>query len=381
MASKEFKSDYQELSAEGRAFLERLVRRKQIRGHEVPPLYQRLLEDGDLQEKEVSSRPSPLPQPPETAIGGASVKAELLASPPPLERHPLATVEESLSRYPQAVAGLSPTARRAYTFLLALGVEMLSRKLGRALPRSVSQVTAFVVNRLLAHALGVSEATLYRAVAQLENAGLVRRRPWRVPATVQGRTGMHVAGAVYAIRLPHKNRTPRLEREDFLHPWRDLEEDIRRGRTAWRLVRECKKNPPKEDSAFQLLLGWTLSPSKPEDPLPLHSLTGFLRQAKAAERRLLVQRIALGLAKAFADPGSVRAYTWILWGAVRAEIYGAHDRALDVVAWAIRRTLEAVATSRGSRVPIRRPGALFMHLLATEGVLSLIRSLPAWRVA
>lgn len=333
-----------------------------------------------------ASTPSPPPPPPSWPPQPAMtpLKEEVATQAPAITRPPdlLAQVGEALKRYPEALEGLSPHARRIYTLLLALGLELLTRKLGgRPLPKALAQVTAFAVNRILAHALGVSEATLYRALAELEEAGLIRRRPWRTPATIKGRTGIYAAGAVYAVRLPHRDRRPRLEREDFAHPWRDLEADIGDGRTAWRVVRECKDNPPKEDyEAFQLLLRWALSPvSEAKDPLDIHSLTGALRGAKGREKRLLVAKIALGLAKEWRDPGSIRAYAWVIWGALRAELYGAHDRALEVVMWAIRRVQEAILT--GSRASPRRPGALFLHLLQQQGLLGIIRVLPPWRVA
>ncbi len=101
---------------------------------------------------------TPSPAPPPRPPGGAPVKAELLAAPPPplAPRPLLAQVGEALERYPEVLEGLSPTARRIYTLLLALGLELLTRTLGgRPIPRSLSQVTAFAVNRILALALGI----------------------------------------------------------------------------------------------------------------------------------------------------------------------------------------------------------------------------------
>ncbi|RTH37064.1 hypothetical protein CSW37_06485 [Thermus scotoductus] len=97
----------------------------------------------------------------------------------------------------------------------------------------------------------------------------------------------------------------------------------------------------------------------------------------------MVAQIALGLAREFKDPGSVKFYAWLLWGALRAEVYGLHERALEVVLWAVSRVREALAASlwgsRGQR--IRRPGALLASLLSERGLLDLFRRAPAWRVA
>ena len=392
------------ISAAGRAFLEALARRKRARGEELPPLYLRLLEglpgEEGLPEEDPQAPPPPPPAPPapreaEGAVPGAEVKRavrEALARPapgevPPIERRPsvFQLVDQALAAHPEAVEGLSPTARRAYRLLLAAGLELLTRRLGdRPLPKNLSQVTAFGVNRALALALGVSEATLYRALVELKERGLVARRAWMTPAVVNGRPGIYTAGAVYAVRLPHRSGRPRLEREDFAHPWRDLEGDIARGRTAWKAVRECKENPPKEGSgAVEFLLGFALPPQGQEVALAIHSLTARLRQARGQEKRLLVAQIALGLAREFKDPGSVKFYAWLLWGALRAEIYGLHERALEVVLWAVGRVREALAASlwgsRGQR--IRRPGALLVSLLSERGLVDLFRRAPAWRVA
>lgn len=355
--------------------------------------------------EDLPAPPPPPPAPPasreaEAAVPEAEVKRavrEALARPapgelPPIERRPsvFQLVDEALKAHPEAVEGLSPTAQGAYRLLLAAGLELLTRRLGdRPIPKNLSQVTVFGVNRALALALGVSEATLYRALVELKERGLVVRRAWMTPATVKGRSGIYTAGAVYAVRLPHRSGRPRLEREDFTHPWRDLEGDIKEGKTAWRAaklaLRECNIRSPKEDSeALEFLLGFALSPGeRSETALDIHSLRVSLRAAKGQEKRLLVAKIALGLAHEFKDPGSVRFYAWVIWGALRAELYGMWEGALDLVAWAIERVREAVLTALwGSRKGgIRRPGALLAHLLKEQGLLPLLQQAPQWRVA
>jgi len=412
MTPKEVKgSGYQKpeseagLSEKGRAFLEALARRKRAKGEEVPPLYQKLLEVplGELGEREEPGVPPPSPVPwpgegavraealrplPEAALGVGALGAE----PPLPKMRPsvFQLVDRALQAHPEATEGLSPTAFRAYRLLLAAGLELLTRRLGdRPIPKNLSQVTAFGVNRALALALGVSEATLYRALVELKERGLVVRRGWMTPATVKGRPGIYTAGAVYAVRLPHRSGRPRLEREDFTHPWRDLEGDIKEGKTAWRAaklaLRECNIRSPKEDhEALEFLLGFALSPGeRSETALDLHSLRVSLRAAKGKEKRLLVAKIALGLAHEFKDPGSVRFYAWVIWGALRAELYGMREGALDLVAWALERVREAVLTALwGSRKGgIRRPGALLAHLLKEQGLLPLLQQAPQWRVA
>jgi len=87
------------------------------------------------------------------------------------------------------------------------------------------------------------------------------------------------------------------------------------------------------------------------------------------------------LAEEFRDPGSVRFYAHLLWGALRLEDYGLRQGALEVLAWAIGRVREAVATAEFSRRKVLRPGALLASLLKREGLLDQIRQAPQWRVA
>lgn len=358
------------ISAAGRAFLEALARRKEARGEEVPPLYRALLEApprplGNLEVGEALPRPAgDLPRPVWAPESPLALADRLLA------------LGDSRATLPP----LSPRARRVYRLLLALGLAHLRRQLGeRPLPRSLSQLTLFLPNE----ALGVllPPASLYRVLGELAEKGLIRRRAWRVRATVHGRTGVYAAGTLYALRLPHRERRPRLEREDFLHPWRDLEGDIARGRTAWRAVRESKESPPKEDPrVLEFLLGLSLPPQEAQVPLSLDTLTALLR-TPPPERRRRVEELALGLAREFRDPGSVPFYAFLLWGVLRAELYGFHPRALEVLLWAVGRVREALAALWGSRRRVGRPGALLAHLLKEGGLLSVLQGAPRWRVA
>jgi hypothetical protein len=280
---------------------------------------------------------------------------------------------------------LTEPERRVYRFLLALGLERLARTLGpgRPLPRNLSQVVAFVPNDALRWALGLASSSFYRVIGSLKEKGLIAGGAWRTRATlrVKGayRSGVYAAGSLYAVRLPHRTRRPRLEREDYAHPWRDLEGDVAAGKTAWGLVGESS-SPPKEDlEALTLLLVFSLSPSAKLNALAVDSPTALLR-AKGG-RRQRVEALARALAEEFRDPGSVRFYAHLLWGALRLEDYGLRQGALEVLAWAIGRVREAVATADLSRRKVLRPGALLASLLKREGLLDQIRQAPQWRVA
>lgn len=335
------------------------------------------------------------------------------ATPPPAPMREVPTltlVRQALERHPEAVEGLSHRARTLYEVMVATGIIVLKR-MGRPITKSLSQVLVFAPNDALVAALGIPERTLYRALQELKDAGLLTGRRIHAPAVINGRPGLYAAGTLYAVRLPHRDRRPRLEAEDLRHPWRDLQGDIEAGATAWadlmawyggkgkvgevakKRRQEAKTHglaessilPLKEESeVLEYLVRWTLSPGQRRTgPLDLDSanggLTGLLARlgrAKPQARRRLVEEIALGLAKEFRDPGSVPFYAWTLWNAFRAEVYGYAPGAMKVVLWAIERVRMAVRSGG-----VRRPGALLATFLAEQGLLDLFRQAPQWRVA
>lgn len=348
--------------------------------------------------------PAPGPLPPSEAsrrLRRPSPVGDLAASLPlPREAAPIIRkrpledlVEEAVDRYG---LDLSPRARRVYVALLTAGLARL-KAMGKPISKALRQVVLFVPTEALGVALDISPRTLYRAITELKDKGLVASRPWKVRATVHGRPGVYKAGNVWAVRLPNRDGRARLYPEDLQHPWRDLDADIAAGRTAWAelnrwreersgRVAESSKDHPKDGSslATQYLLGWALAPgSTPKAPLEVDSATGELTgllarlgRAKPHQRRQQVEALALGLAREFRDPGSTRFYAWVLWGAFRAVVYGYREDAMDVLLWAIRRVREGLAT--GS---VRRPGALLASLLHQQGLIDLFRQAPSWRVA
>jgi hypothetical protein len=272
---------------------------------------------------------------------------------------------------------LTEGERRTYRLLLALGILALLRR-GKVPPKALAQVTAFAPNEALARAVGVSSATLYRILAGLEEKGLIARRAWWTPATVHGKTGVYAAGTVYAVRMPQRERRPRVGLEDLRHRWRDLDADIAAGRTAWALLRESINTPPKEEcEALRFVLGFSLSPGTLETALNIDTLTGLLN-LRGPNKGARVWEAALGLAREFRDERNTRFYARLLWGGLRLAWYGLRGDALEVLAWAVTRVREAIAAG-GAKV--RRPGALLASLLKQEGLLQAIQEAPAWRVA
>lgn len=418
MPQSEFEGkEYQkpEISAEGRAFLEARARRKRARGEDPPPIYQLLLSGAPTPQMncsvaptpqmnrspepqaEEASRPEPgaapeprgfppAPKTPQALLASLPpTREELQAHPPLPERmgNPLELADHflALGEREGTLPPLTERERRVYRMLLALGLEELARTLGpgRPLPRNLSQVVVFAPNDALRWALGLASSSFYRVIGSLKEKGLIAGGGWRTRATLRGRTGVYAAGSLYAVRLPHRTRRPRLEREDYAHPWRDLEGDVAAGKTAWARMGESYTPPKEESGVLTFLLVFSLPPSAKPNALALDSPTALLR-AKG-NRRQGVEALARALAEEFRDPGSVRFYAHLLWGALRLELYGLRQGALEVLEWAIGRVREAVATASLSRRRVLRPGALLASLLKREGLLDQIRQAPQWRVA
>ncbi|MFN3369078.1 MAG: hypothetical protein ACK4ZX_06715 [Thermus sp.] len=362
-----------------------------------------------------ASSPSTL-TPPQTAPNlppgplGATLTREV---PPPRYTPSLAhLVEKALDRYD---LGLSPAERYVYAHLLTAGLYRL-KFLGKPITKALRQVTVFLPVDSLAATLGIPRRTLTNVLNSLRDRGLVARRAWVTVAMVHGWIGAYRAGMVFAIRLPNRDGRARVYPEDLQHPWRDLDDDMEAGRTAWAELqawrkeqggRRTRRRPWEGMSSFaksildvkegrggvtrlEALLKWSLPPEILKKGLDIDSakqvvggpeegpeeLVSRLAQAKSSVRRHLVEEMALGLAKEFRDPGSTRFYAWVIWNAFRANLYGYAPEAMRVFVWAVERVREALRSGK-----LRRPGALMAKLLRDQGLIDLFRRAPKWRVA
>ena len=136
-----------------------------------------------------------------------------------------------------------------------------------------------------------------------------------------------------------------------------------------------------------MLLSWALAPVlKPKAPLsvwdtasepPRVRLRNAVMDVRAAERPLrrdLVESAARLAAHLLADPGSVRFYAALLWGALRL-----HDRGEDPFP-ALAAELERALVDREEGFA-RRAGALLTARLRASGLLVQLLDAPPYRVA
>lgn len=256
---------------------------------------------------------------------------------------------------------LSPAERRLFELLHELALHAARTRGYLATP---SRIVVHLPALLLALAVGVTDRHLRRVCARLETLGLLAYNGHAAPCS-KSPTGTAYSGTLYAVRLRRDAPSPRLRREDFAHHWRDLEGDIRAGKTISRLMSDLPSNYSSED-AFQGLRRWTVEPGQLLPPVVPNSDTApreavyalpALLEAHAKERARLIGQTASTIATALKDPHSRRLYCALMHRAIVAEHEGL--RALDVLRDALIRVLVDVQEWG----ELRRPGALLVTRL------------------
>ena len=289
---------------------------------------------------------------------------------------------------------LPPHAREVARALVLVALEV-----GRArgYHPATAEVAFHLPQQVLAAALwpdarpDTARKRVQRALARLREEGLLAYRA-RVGNARDRTTGRALGwrdGTVFRVRLLPGRAAP-IRAEELAHPWRDLEADIRRGRTARRRLSSgvSQTRNIKEGKGFLgMLLSWALAPVlKSKAPLsvwdtasdpPRVRLRNALMDVRSAERPLrrdLVESAARLAAHLLADPGSLRFYAALLWGALRL-----YDRGGDPFP-ALAAEMERALVDREEGFA-RRAGALLTARLRASGLLARLLDAPPYRVA
>ena len=266
--------------------------------------------------------------------------------------------------------GLAAGPVKLFLLLAYLGRRYLREKWGRKASRKTSQVAFPLPNDLLAAHIGVDRATVWRWMELLKQAGLADARQHRSWAVINEKPGFYITGNVWLVRL--KPGRVKWEYADLAHPWRDLEEDRRHGRTAYRVLWPQGKGKGKNRKkpirpSLELLVRWTLGIREapppevlltrrdPTDIAELFALTDLDPQ----ERPDAIQALAERMAHNLGDPHSVKFYMRVLWRVVEGKVpatavYNAYRAAYAP----IRQRLHGEGPGQ-----VRRPGALFAAIL------------------
>jgi hypothetical protein len=314
---------------------------------------------------------------------GRDLIEKTLAETPEEDSERRGALEDLLALYQDK--GLAAGPVKLFLLLAYLGRRYLREKWGRKASRKASQVAFHLPNDLLAAHIGVDRATVWRWMELLKQAGLADAREHRAWAVIKGTPGFYTTGNVWLVRL--KPGRVKWEYADVAHPWRDLEEDRKHGRTAYRVLWPQGKGKGKNRKrplrpSLELLVRWTLGIREapppevlltrrdPTDIAELFALTDLDPQ----ERPDAIQALAERMAHNLGDLHSVKFYMRVLWRVVEGKIpatavYNAYRAAYAP----IRQRLYGEGPGQ-----VRRPGALFAAiLLQVPGVREALRDQAA----
>ncbi len=263
---------------------------------------------------------------------------------------------------------LSDTAKRLYTALVATAVETAR---GRGYSASVTHVSLHMPLIILADVCGMHRVTAWRHLPALRELGLIDFVSHK--GTLRGET--RNTGTLFEVRLnPTSGTKARLSYHEKKHKWRDLDKDVRRKRTAFRMLKArdaTVSKPSTKELDISRLLAWTLKPDTSQTPLVPYGckpnnpvLEALLDVTAAAPGRDTVTRVdtaAQALATALADHSSVNFYRLLIWNCLRASQRGT-DHFQTIYQMAIRARVDRVENFS------RRGGALFVSRLKQAGL-------------
>lgn len=272
-------------------------------------------------------------------------------------------------------ATLSETAKRLYTVLVAAGIETAR---GRGQSSKVTEVVMHCPLEQVAVSAGFHRVTVWRHLPALRALGLLDYRAHK--GTLRGET--RNTGSVWVVRLsPVRGRKARLSYQDLKHRWRDLDKDVRAGRTSWAQIKRLQHtNKPSRDSLdISNITDWTLTPKTTETPLRMYVARELecvqdVISAAFSARGEAVDSGARALASALGDAGSLGWYRRLLWQLLRRFDATGEDYSYQVYLMALR------ARTDRSEGFARRAGALFVSRLKQASWFSEMIGAPPVRV-
>lgn len=240
--------------------------------------------------------------------------------------------------------------------------------------RKVCTLTVHTVMELVGYCLGIkSSSTLYSYLHELKNLGLIDFKGHVTTVSLKGADGEayeanRCDGALLCIRLDGFKRA-QLTRFDFQETPRDLQADIKRGHTVYKLLKQFEESqdPQEKPEDITPLILWSLNPSGLFSPLKADSSgfadmlggdypTGILDLACSRDRNHNVDRTAHHLVHCLRDTGSLNFYRRLLWQLLRAK-----DRGWDFFGTVYHAVVRVMADKRESFA--RKPGALLIARL------------------
>ena len=242
--------------------------------------------------------------------------------------------------------------------------------------RSACTLTVHTVMELLGYCLGTkSSSTLYSYLHALKGLGLIDFKGHVTTISLSDEDGNErevnrCDGALLCIRLGGA-KAAKLSRYDYAEAPRDLQGDIRRGHTVFRLIRKLEGSlgSLQSNNKLNTLILWSLNPAQlfsenslESDPsdfgalIPAGYPTELFDVASSKNRNEAVGVGAKALARALGDIRSLSFYQRLLWQLLRA-----HDRGWDFFGVVYHETVRVLADKREGYA--KKPGALLISRL------------------
>ena len=206
---------------------------------------------------------------------------------------------------------------------------------------------------------------------------------WMTSGRALEREGAVKGGTVWRVRVRPVYRAIKVLAPYLRLPWRDLEDDREKGRTARVLSDPDSMSGYKETLrlgsglTLRVVVGKPLATWESEktplllDPDTRRTFRELLRLSSVPGgrngRRSWAQQVASAIASALGDQKSLRFWLRVAWAALKQVLYGGGDGAMKVLARVV--TIAAEARADGFA---RSPGAYAQALLRREGYWDLV---------
>lgn len=271
----------------------------------------------------------------------------------------------------------SEAARELYRVLVTIAIEATRR---RGQSAKTTEAVFHVPVELVAAAAQMSRVTVWRHLPELRELGLVDNRAHK--AACRGET--RNSGSLWRVRMsPVKGSRARLSTDDMRHKWRDLDSDVRAGRTSQRTVK-LTKDLREQSLKLEMAIQWAINPGSNSIPGKPVSFTNPRRALEAVldvtgterdRRGVAVDMAAQAVATALRDRGGTNYYRLLLWQLLRRYDATGEDYSYQVYLAAQRAAVDA-----GEWRELRRPGALLVSRLRGAAWFAEMMAAPPVRV-
>jgi hypothetical protein len=331
---------------------------------------------------------------PETYVSPPESPLERLkpSEPPPVRYLPPQLDLEAWRKHAQQAAkpledDLTDAHHGVY---LALNTVALALWGQRGYSDRLSVVNFFMPAELIYNWFGIPKRTFYAALERLEAMNLIKRVGHNCKAAWWSPKGdTWCDGTVWAVKVnPLSDERPKVPHDWLKKQYRNLNTDIREGRTVWALLQRVKESLHSQRDGlkallkFNELLLWSETPhilAPHQESMTVQSSRELFDRLNSLGTREVppknseIAEIAYSMAFHMHD-GDKQMYLKLLWNACRMDKRGVPD-GLRAIVDALKRVLDNPDWSK-----IKSGGALFVTRLKETGHYDDIRREPPTRI-